>query len=121
MVSLGGKPNNFTLYSYTLLNPCLSAHCTSTDNFNIVLQMWAYEVLRLMSPESSYRDQRVIPRALRWGKGYRGKSAARGHLDFFRGELDRLTSAGVCTCLKYPFKVVLHPYCFPSHEFLFSV
>ncbi|KAH7861616.1 hypothetical protein Vadar_028460 [Vaccinium darrowii] len=58
------------------------------------IEMWAYEVLRLSSPESSYRDPRVIPRARRWGQGYRGKSAVRGQLDFFRGELDRLTYAG---------------------------
>ncbi|KAH7841469.1 hypothetical protein Vadar_030234 [Vaccinium darrowii] len=72
-----------------------------------VWELWAYEVLRLTSPESSYRDQRVIPRALRWGKGYRGKSAVRGQLDFFRGELDWLTSAGMWLCDKL--KLVADP------------
>lgn len=78
-----------------VLNICLPVHWTLPDCSPFVLQLWAYEVLGLSSPESSYHDQHVIPRALHWGHGYRGKSVVRGQLDFFRGELDRLTSTMV--------------------------
>lgn len=106
MVRLEGK--NISISANLKFNSCIPYLCLAscTEYFlvctlnicgllTIVLQLWTYKVLGLTSPESSYQDQRVIPRALRWGQGFREKSAVRGQLDFFCSELDRLTFAMV--------------------------
>ena len=53
------------------------------------MQVWAYEVFGVPSPENSHADKRVLPRAAKWTQGYVGKGVKKGQLRFFRVFLDQ--------------------------------
>jgi hypothetical protein len=46
-------------------------------------------------PECKCPDLTILPRALKWGKGYMGKKAGRGGLNAYRLYLDDLKASQV--------------------------
>lgn len=68
-----------------------------TDAFEClkIVQLWAYEVLRMYLPMTKCPDLRTLPRGLVWSKEYMGEKKGRGDLNTFRLYLDELRASQV--------------------------
>lgn len=60
-----------------------------------IIQLWAYEVLRIYPPQNKCPDLKTLPHALIWSKEYMGTKEGIVDLNAFRLYLDELKASQV--------------------------